>query len=317
MPGGSGGRPLAALDCHDGHRQRPSRPDRLARVVALNNQATLWELLPIAVLIGAANGMFMPGAFAIVPSLLPDEALQAGNAVLNGSSQVAGLVGPALGGAVVALVGPATAFGFDGVSFVVSVSASLPSVPASPPRPLRPPVTAEPTPSSAEGPKAPGAWQLVRHERLLQVLLLVVLVANLGSGGLVGVAFPALARGSFHLGADGYGGLLACSAAGGLVGVLAAVHFGPGRRPAMRACWLSLVANALLSLVPYLGGPAGVGVDLLIWAAVNTLANLLLITLLQKWAPPASLGRVMSLVLLASVGAYPLSVAVAGFLCRS
>ena len=68
------------------------------------------------------------------------------------------------------------------------------------------------------------------------MLLLVVLVANLGSGGLVGVAFPALAHGPFHIGADGYGALLACSAAGGLVGVLAAAHLRPGRRPAIRAC---------------------------------------------------------------------------------
>ncbi len=229
----------------------------LLAVVALNKQATLWELLPIAALIGAANGMFMPGAFAIVPSLLPDEALQAGSAVLNGSSQVAGLVGPALGGAVVVLVGPATAFGVDGVSFVVSVI-SLAAIGARQPAPATPaPRDSRTTPpSSAERPKVPRAWQLVRHERLLQVLLVVVLVANLGSGGLVGVAFPALARSSFHLGADGYGGLLACSAAGGVVGVLAAVHFGPGRRPAIRACWLSLVANASLSLAPYLGGPA-------------------------------------------------------------
>ena len=173
----------------------------------------------------------------------------------------------------------------------------------------------QPTPpTAAQGPKAPGAWQLVRRERVLQVVLLVVLVANLGSGGLVGVAFPALAHGPFHIGAGGYGALLACSAAGGLVGVLAAAHLRPGRRPALRACCLSLVANALLAMVPYLGGPVGAGVDLVVWAAVNTLAILVLITLLQRWAPPASRGRVMSLFLLASVGAYPVSVALAGLL---
>lgn len=160
---------------------------------------------------------------------------------------------------------------------------------------------------------AASTWQLVRRERFLQMLLLVVLVANLGSGGLLGVAFPALARGPFHLGADGYGGLLACSAGGGLVGVLVATRLGPGGRPALRASWLFLVANALLSLVPYLGGPVSAGVDLFIWEAVNTLANLVLITLLQRWAPPGSLGRVMSLVLVASLGAYPVSVAIAGF----
>jgi predicted MFS family arabinose efflux permease len=286
----------------------------LLALVALTNRATLWELLPIAVAIGAANGMFTPGAFSVVPSLLPDEALQAGNAVLNGGSQLAGLVGPAMGGAVVALVGPAAAFGLDGVSFVISVVSLAAILPRRPSAATEASPDTQPTPATAnQGPNSPGAWQLVCHERVLQVLLLVVLVANLGSGGLVGVAFPALARGPFHLGADGFGALLACSAAGGLVGVLVAAHLGPGRRPALRACWLSLVANALLALVPYLGGPVGAGVDLVIWAAVNTLAILVLITLLQRWAPPASRGRVMSLFLLASVGAYPVSVALAGF----
>jgi len=284
----------------------------LLALVAASNRAALWELLPIAVAIGAANGTFTPGAFSIVPSLLPDDALQAGNAVLNGSSQLAGLVGPAMGGAVVALVGPAAAFGLDGVSFVISV-VSLAAIWA-----RRPSAASQATPDSRtsaaiQGPKAPGAWQLARHERVLQVLLLVVLVANLGSGGLVGVAFPALAHGPFHIGAGGYGALLAFSAAGGLVGVLAAAHLRPGRRPAIRACWLSLVANGLLAMVPYLGGPVGAGVDIVVWAAVNTLAILVLITLLQRWAPPGSRGRVMSLFLLASVGAYPVSVALAGF----
>jgi predicted MFS family arabinose efflux permease len=287
----------------------------LLALVAVTNQATLWELLPVAVVIGAANGIFMPGAFAIVPSLLPDDALQAGNALLNGSNQLAGLVGPAIGGAVVALVGPAAAFGADGVSFVVSVI-TLAAIWA-----RRPSTATQANPSSeatppvaTQGPKGPGAWQLLRRERLLQVLVLVILVANLGSGGLIGVAFPALAHGPFDIGADGYGDLLACCAAGGVIGVLAAAHLGPGRRPAMRAAWLSLAANALLALVPYLGGPVGAGVDLVIWAAVNTLGNLILFTLLQRWAPPGSLGRVMSLVLLASVGAYPVSVALAGLL---
>ncbi len=287
----------------------------LLALVAVSNQATLWELLPIAVVIGAASGMFMPGAFAIVPSLLPDDALQAGNAVLNGSGQLAGLLGPALGGAVVALVGPAAAFGLDGVSFVVSVI-SLAAIGARQPANATPatPDSQLAPPTSPQGPKALGAWQLLRHERLLQVLFLVTLVGNLGSGGLVGVAFPALARGPFHLGPDGYGGLLACGAAGGMVGVLAAAHFGSGRRPAIRASGLCLVANASLSVVPYLGGPVSAGVDLVMWAAVNTAGNLILVTLIQIWAPPASLGRAMSLILLASVGAYPVSVAFVGFL---
>ncbi|MGH2889174.1 MAG: MFS transporter, partial [Solirubrobacteraceae bacterium] len=55
-------------------------------------------LIPIAVIVGAGEGIFLPGSFAIVPALLPDEDLQAGNALSSGGTQLAMLVGPALGG---------------------------------------------------------------------------------------------------------------------------------------------------------------------------------------------------------------------------
>ena len=62
----------------------------------------------------------MPGSFAIVPALLPGEDLQAGNALSSGGTQLATLIGPAIGGAMVALVGPAPAFAADAASFAVS-----------------------------------------------------------------------------------------------------------------------------------------------------------------------------------------------------
>jgi hypothetical protein len=74
------------------------------------------------------------------------------------------------------------------------------------------------------------------------------------------------------------------------------------------------VANAFLAIVPYLGGPIGAGIYLLIFVGVNTLGNMILFTQLQKWAPPASLGRTMSLIALASLGIYPVSVALTGVL---
>lgn len=47
-------------------------------------------LVPIAVVLGAGEGLFLPGSFAIVPSLLPDEDLQSGNALASARQQPAG-----------------------------------------------------------------------------------------------------------------------------------------------------------------------------------------------------------------------------------
>jgi len=62
---------------------------RARMLVALSVTATTSApgaatLVPIAALLGAGEGMFLPGSMAIIPSLLPEEDLQAGNAVASG-----------------------------------------------------------------------------------------------------------------------------------------------------------------------------------------------------------------------------------------
>lgn len=281
-------------------------------VVAAVSRPAAWNLVPIAVVAGAGEGLFMPGSSAVVPSLLPDEALEAGNALLSGSGQLTGLLGPAIGGVVVAVTGSAAAFGVDAGTFVVSAltlagvllasRAVVSSGAAAPAAPVVP----------AGGGDAPGLWRLFRRERLLQLFFLIPLVANLGAGAAFDIGLPALALGPFSIGPSGYGALVACLAVGGLGGVVLAGHLGPGGRPAIRVAGIFLGAGASLAAVPYLGGPIAGGACLVVSGGLAAIGNVLLITLLQRWAPPQSLGRVMSLIMLGSVGAFPLSVVAGG-----
>jgi len=50
--------------------------------------------------------------------------------------------------------------------------------------------------------------------------------------------------------------------------------------------------------------------------AANGLGNITFLTVMQKWAPPALLGRLMSAIMLCAFGSFPLSVAIAGVLVR-
>ena len=50
--------------------------------------------------------------------------------------------------------------------------------------------------------------------------------------------------------------------------------------------------------------------------AANGLGNVTVLTVLQKWAPPALLGRVMAALMLCAFGSFPLSVVIAGVLVR-
>ena len=90
-------------------------------LLAARNTVSLAALGPIAALIGAGEGLFIPASFAIMPSLLDEERLAAGNALSTAAVQVGSLLGPALGGALVAATRASTAaFAVDAASFGVS-----------------------------------------------------------------------------------------------------------------------------------------------------------------------------------------------------
>ena len=99
-------------------------------VLAARHLATLAWLAPVAALLGAGEGLFMPASFAIMPSLLPAESLQAGNAINSAAVQVGTVLGPALGGTLVATSGPVPAFAIDAATFAVSAAGAVADAPA-------------------------------------------------------------------------------------------------------------------------------------------------------------------------------------------
>jgi hypothetical protein len=294
-------------------------------VLATRHTASLAALGPVAAGIGAGEGLFIPASFAIMPSLLDGERLAAGNAISTAAIQVGSLVGPALGGALVAATRASTwAFAIDAASFAVSAltlaliprkaaAGSLAGRAAEADR-AADAAGADTIEGSAGGDRGQGVLAFLKRSRVLQVILVVVIAANLANGGIDGVALPSLAHGRF--GAAGYGVLLACFAAGSVLGTLAAARTGGLRRPAIFASAAFLIDATALALAPYLGGEAGAATALFVAGAANGLGNVTFLTVLQKWAPPALLGRVMSALMLCAFGSYPLSVAISGVLVR-
>ena len=127
---------------------------------------------------------------------------------------------------------------------------------------------------------------LLKTSRALQVILVVVIAANLASGGMSDVALPSLAHASF--GAAGYGALLACLAVGGLIGTLAATRTGGLKAPVMFASAVFMIEAAGICLIPYLGGEAGAAAALFVVGACNGLGNVTFLTVLQKWVAPGA-----------------------------
>ena len=87
----------------------------LFAVFAADHVTSLAALAPIAAVLGGCSALFLPASYAIMPSLLAAERLPTANAVYNTALQTGALLGPVLGGAVVAAAGPAVGLGIDAV----------------------------------------------------------------------------------------------------------------------------------------------------------------------------------------------------------
>src|SRR5580658_302163 len=66
---------------------------------------------PVAALVGACGGLFIPASYTLLPQLLPPTDLQSGNAISSAANQLGAFAGPALAGALVTAFSSAAAFG--------------------------------------------------------------------------------------------------------------------------------------------------------------------------------------------------------------
>ncbi|HUN35906.1 MAG TPA: MFS transporter [Trebonia sp.] len=270
---------------------------------------SLVALGPVAALLGAGSAMFMPASYAILPSLLPQRQLQAGNALYNAAIQGGTLLGPAVGGAIVAAAGPAQAFGLDAASYAVS-ALSLAMIKEASGHGERP---APGTPGYT-APERITVWTLLARERVLQLILVVLVGANFAVTACFEVALPVLSHARF--GADGYGAIMACFGAASMAGTLTAARAGGLSKPAVVSASVFLIAALAVASVPAASGLPGAAAAMFVFGLVAGFGNVIFVTLIQRWAPPAMLGRVMGVVMLGSLGSFPLATAIAGMLAH-
>jgi len=86
------------------------------------NNLPLWAIGLVVFLMGLGDSFGMPAGSAIVPSLLPDHLLPAGNVARGVVAKVGNIVGPGLGGLAIATIGADWTFGLIGASFLVATS---------------------------------------------------------------------------------------------------------------------------------------------------------------------------------------------------
>ena len=89
----------------------------------ITGRVEIWQLVVMAVIFGAVDAFFYPAVSTFLPLLVPSERLAAANGLFQATSQLLGLIGPALAGITVALIGTKFAFVLDAASFAVAAVA--------------------------------------------------------------------------------------------------------------------------------------------------------------------------------------------------
>ncbi|MBU7597107.1 MFS transporter [Streptomyces sp. P38-E01] len=88
-------------------------------LIGLADGLTVWMLCAAAAAFGTVDAFFHPARVAILPSVVDEKTLPPANALLSAGARTAAVIGPGIGGTVIAFTGAPAAFLVDAVCFAV------------------------------------------------------------------------------------------------------------------------------------------------------------------------------------------------------
>jgi len=285
----------------------------LLSVPVLNGNIAMWMIYSLALLFGLADAFFYPAQSAIIPRLVRDDQLQGANAILQGTWQLSLFAGPVLAGTLIAMMaGDASAGGdlrgiglalvIDGLSFLISAVFLWF-------------VDDGGTAVSGGGEKERlfaairEGLQMVWRDPALRAFFVLIAISNFLIIGPLSIGVPVLAANRFAGGAAAFGIIMSAYGGGLLLGTILA-----GVLPRPPAKHMGIVLGLIWSGLGL--GIIGLGLAQATYmaAAIALLMGvaegyvvILFITWLQRRTTEAVLGRMMSLLMFASVGLQPLS----------
>jgi MFS family permease len=279
-------------------------------LLALTSSPPLWAMIGLEAITGTGVAIFYPASQALLPRLVPREALQEASAISRLVMNVGQMSGAAIAGLLVAAAGAGWALVLCGIGMISTIPMLLAI------RGSRPVTGPEAT---AAGRDAAGrsmltelreGWSEFRSHTWLWVIVAQFCVVMMAWYGAFSVLGPVVAR--EHLGGPAaWGAITAADAFGLIAGGLAALRFTPRRPMLFVVLTGGAVAISPLSLAMVLPLPAvclasfglGVFVEMMMVQWTVTMARNI---------PPDKLARVSSYDVLGSVMAMPAGALIAG-----
>jgi MFS family permease len=272
----------------------------VAGALVVGGSAKVWMLIALSVGYGLADGFVIPTSQGLIPAIVSATRLQEANALLGLSRSVLGVVGPAIGGVLVAVGSPGGALIVDAVTFFaaavllfrVSIAKRADSV--------------EPEPFFAE---LRQGWIEFRRHTWIWTTIVFFGIGNCAAQATY-VLGPLVAKDHYG-GASTWALLVSSFGAGTIVGGVLSLRFRPSR---------PLVASCLCT-IPWILQPVGLALHLPVAAlvAISTAAGIglaphlaLWFTVFQQEVPEEARSRVSSYDALGSFVLMPVGSAIAG-----
>ena len=272
-----------------------------AASLVLGDSAQIWHLALLNAIRGSAGAFFFPAAQGVTPQTVPNDVLQQANALLRLTNSATTIVGAALGGVLVAAVGPGWALGWDGATYLAGAGfIAAMRVPSTRVTEIRSTVLHE----------LRVGWQEFSSRTWLWSIVAAAAIGNMSIQVGWTVLGPVVADRELG-GAAAWGVIVAAGSAGFLLGGLVSLRFRP-RRPLFVA-QVVLLGAAL--------GMAGLALGLPVWAiALASLAGGVGLEVfgvfwelsLQQHVPHDRLSRVSSYDALGSFVVMPVGQVLAG-----
>lgn len=289
----------------------------LLTLAIFTGSVQMWMVYTFALGFGLVAGFAVPAGNSIVPMLVQEEDLQAGNSIIMGTSQLAQFVGPTIAGILIgnyasSALGIGLAFAIDAVSFAVSAlclwvmhgGRSL--------------ATGDATPKESVWTSILVGIKYLWTDETLRMLFLILAAVNFLFTGPLLVGIPVLANQYLPEGAVAFGLLMSAFAGGNLLGILLAGALPTPKGKVLSAFLIFLIGSFGVALGGF-GFIRSTWLDfalMLLLGAGNGYVAILMFTWMQTNTPKAMLGRMMSMVMLAGSGLVPISQALSGAIIK-
>ncbi|MEI8315869.1 MAG: MFS transporter [Verrucomicrobiota bacterium] len=260
-----------------------------------NGHIQIWQIITIAFILGISASFEMPSASALVPELVGKDliatAIGVDRAIFHGTR----LIGPALGGYVMAKWGIASAFYINAFSFVALIVALFT---------IRPHTATTTDDERKERGGIKAGFAYVRSDKPTLAMIALLAATVIFVFPCFSVLMPLYAKNVLGLGPDKLGLLMGISAIGSLTGSVGLLSIPRHRRRAVLLVAVVGVALGLTSLATAHQFAVAASSLVILTLGVSTLGGLTH-TIVQERAPGPMRGRVSAIVGLSFFGLMP------------